>query len=120
MVSFLAVSGAVTGHLAKHHEDVWSAYCNARSKANADRVATKQEEKQAGEMENAEVRFYDVRSSSGRLLFLKKVSYCKVSWFMALCFPLSRSYLRYLSLPSIGLTLTRELRLRTRGSLPRW
>ena len=39
-------------------------------------VATKakEEEKAACEMENSEVRFYDVRSSTGRLPFLKKVS----------------------------------------------
>ena len=93
MVSFLAVSGAVTGHLAKHHVDVWSAYCNARSKANADRVAAKQEEKQACEMENAEVRFYDVRSSRGRLPFLKKVSCCRFVLLLCLTIPLSRCYL---------------------------
>ena len=41
----------------------------------------KEEEVAACEMENAEVRFYDVRSSKGRLPFLKKVSYCSIYTF---------------------------------------
>ena len=40
------------------------------------------EEVAACEMENAEVRFYDVRSSKGRLPFLKKVSFCSISTFL--------------------------------------
>ena len=42
------------------------------------RLATeiKEEAKESCEMENSEVRFYDVRSSKGRLPFLNKVSCC--------------------------------------------
>ena len=78
---FLASTGAVTGHLTKHHGEVWSAYCEAGSQANAAKVVIK-EEVAACEMENAEVRFYDVRSSKGRLPFLKKVSFCSISTFL--------------------------------------
>ena len=45
----------------------------------------KEEMKESCEMENSEVRFYDVRSSKGRLPFLKKVSCCDVC-FSSLCF----------------------------------
>ena len=38
----------------------------------------KEEMKESCEMENSEVRFYDVRSSKGRLPFLNKVSCCDV------------------------------------------
>ena len=68
---FLAATGAVTGHLVKHQGEVWSAYCKARSQANAAKVVIK-EEVAACEMENAEVRFYDVRSSKGRLFFSRR------------------------------------------------
>ena len=49
-------------------------------------VATKakEEEKAACEMENSEVRFYDVRSSKGRLPFLNKVSCCE-TYFSSFC-----------------------------------
>ena len=45
----------------------------------------KEEVKESCEMENSEVRFYDVRSSKGRLPFLNKVSRCDVC-FSSLCF----------------------------------
>ena len=45
----------------------------------------KEEMKESCEMENSEVRFYDVRSSKGRLPFLNKVSCCDV-YFSSLCF----------------------------------
>merc|ERR1711894_359056 len=43
------------------------------------------EMKESCEMENSEVRFYDVRSSKGRLPFLNKVSCCDV-YFSSSCF----------------------------------
>ena len=45
----------------------------------------KEEMKESCEMENSEVRFYNVRSSKGRFPFLNKVSYCDV-YFSSLCF----------------------------------
>ena len=45
----------------------------------------KEEMKESCEMENSEVRFYDVRSSKGRLPFLNKVSCCDV-YLSSLCF----------------------------------
>ena len=45
----------------------------------------KEEMKESCEMENSEVRFYDVRSSKGRLPFLNKVCCCDV-YFSSLCF----------------------------------
>ena len=68
-----SVTGAVTNHLQKNHKPEWDAYCETRTKANAKKAVAKEEEKVACEMENNEVRFYDVRSSKGRLPFLKKV-----------------------------------------------
>ena len=51
-----------------------------KQEANAAKVVIK-EEVAACEMENAEVRFYDVRSSKGHLPFLKKVSFCSISMY---------------------------------------
>ena len=45
-----------------------------RKAAKASEV--KEEMKESCEMENSEVRFYDVRSSKGRLPFLNKVGCC--------------------------------------------
>ena len=50
-------------------------------------MALKEEQVEACEMENAEVRFYDVRSSKGRLPFLKKVSYCRFVLPLCLMLP---------------------------------
>ena len=48
----------------------------------AEAAAVKKEEVESCEMENSEVRFYDVRSSKGRLPFLAKVSFGK-EYFMS-------------------------------------
>ena len=47
----------------------------------------KEEVKESCEMENSEVRFYDVRSSKGRLPILNKVSCCDLC-FSVLCYSL--------------------------------
>ena len=73
MKCHLSVTGAVTNHLQKNHKSEWDAYCETRTRANAKKAEAKEEEKVACEMENNEVRFYDVRSSKGRLPFFKKV-----------------------------------------------
>lgn len=65
-------TGAVAGHLAKRHRALWSAHCETRTRAEAEKIIVKKEEEDACEMECSEVRFYDVRSSKGRLPFLKK------------------------------------------------
>ena len=59
----------MTGHLEKHHAEEWGAYCEVR-KRTKEVAAVKKEEVESCEMENSEVRFYDVRSSKGRLPFL--------------------------------------------------
>ena len=79
----LSASGAVTNHLAKHHQSEWNAYCETRKAAVASEV--KEEVKESCEMENLEVHFYDVRSSKGRLPFLNKVSCCDLC-FSVLCY----------------------------------
>merc|ERR1712112_107992 len=66
-------SGAVTNHLAKHHQSEWNAYCETRARKAAVASELKEEVKESCEMENSEVRFYDVRSSKGRLPFLNKI-----------------------------------------------
>ena len=64
-----------TGHLVKHHAE------EIRKRTKAEVVAVKKEEVESCEMENSEVRFYDVRSSKGRLPFLAKVCFGK-GYFM--------------------------------------
>ena len=70
---FSSATGAVTNHLMKNHKQEWDAYCQMRARTNAKVLEAKEEKKEACEMENSEVRFYDVRSSKGRLPFLQKV-----------------------------------------------
>ena len=45
-------------------------------------MASKAKEGEAFEMENSEVRFYDVRSRKGRLPFLKKVNCCVITFLI--------------------------------------
>ena len=56
-----------------YHLAVSNAHCEARKKVANVTAAKKKEEFEACEMENARVRFYDVRFSKGRLPFLSKV-----------------------------------------------
>ena len=64
--------------MSKHHKEVWEAYSETRSRVATVATKAKEEEKAACEMENSEVRFYDVRSRKGRLPFLKKVNCCEM------------------------------------------
>ena len=68
----------MSNHLSKHHKEVWEAYSETRSRVATVATKAKEEEKAACEMENSEVRFYDVRSRKGRLPFLKKVNCCEM------------------------------------------
>ena len=86
MKCHLSVTGAVTNHLQKYHKPEWDAYSETRTRANAKKAEAKEEEKLACEMENNEVRFYDVRSSKGRLPFLKKVGLCDI-FLISMMFP---------------------------------
>ena len=70
---FSAATGAIASHLEKYHPAVWNAHCEARKKIANVTAAKKKEDFDTFEMENAEVRFYDVRSSKGCLPFLSKV-----------------------------------------------
>ena len=63
----------MTGHLEKRHPEEWGAYCEIRKRIKAEVADVKKEEVESCEMENSEVRFYDVRSSKWRLTFLAKV-----------------------------------------------
>ena len=76
MFFFFSATGAVTNHLEKHHKSEWDAHCETRARKAAVATEIKEEAKESCEMENSEVRFYDVRSSKGRLPFLNKVSCC--------------------------------------------
>ena len=89
---FHSATGGVSNHLSRHHKEVWEAYCETRSRVATVASKAKEEEKAACEMENSEVRFYDVRSSRGRLPFLKKVSCCDMH-FSSISIVLFRSYL---------------------------
>ena len=51
--------------MAKHHKPEWNSYCETRSRKAAVASEAKEEMKESCEMENAEVHFYDVRSSKG-------------------------------------------------------
>ena len=50
----------MTGHLEKHHAEEWDAYCEIRKRTKAEVADVKKEEVESCEMENSEVRFYDV------------------------------------------------------------
>ena len=64
------------GPLSKAHKPEWDVYREMRTRSNAKVTQAKVDKKEACEMENSEVRFYDVRSSKGRLPFLQKVGQC--------------------------------------------
>ena len=68
----------------KHHKAEWDAYSETRSRKATVAAEVKEEAKESCEMENSEVRFYDVRSSKGRLPFLNKVSCCE-TYFSSFC-----------------------------------
>ena len=75
------LASEVSSSLQKHHAEEWGAYCEIRKRTKAEVAAVKKEEVESCEMENSEVRFYDVRSSKGRLPFLAKVCFGK-GYFM--------------------------------------
>ena len=82
---FLSATGAVTNHLMKNHKQEWDAYCQMRARTNAKVMEAKEEKKESCEMENGEVRFYDVRSSKGRLPFLQKVGIFSYHFYYVSC-----------------------------------
>ena len=73
ILNSLFSAAAIASHLEKYHPAVWNAHCEARKKIANVTAAKKKEEFNACEMENAEVRFYDVRSSKGCLPFFSKL-----------------------------------------------
>ena len=125
---FLSASGAVTNHLSKHHKAQWGAYCENRTKKAAAATKHQKQQKENCEMENSEVRFYDVRSSKGRLPFLNKVNRCGLrvtcQWISAAVMHVSRPYafllfrscLTFPSLRRTGSTATQEHRQPTWAS----
>ena len=60
----------------KNQKPEWDVYCEMRTRFTAKVNQAKEDKKEACEMENSEVRFYDVGSSKGRLPFLQKVGQC--------------------------------------------
>ena len=54
----------MTGHLEKHHAEEWGAHFEIRKRTKAEVAAVKKEEVESCEMENPEVRFYDVQGAS--------------------------------------------------------
>ena len=116
---FHSATGGVSNHLSKHHKEVWEAYSETRSRVATVATKAKEEEKAAFEMENSEVRFYDVRSRKGRLPFLKKVNCCEMH-FSLICIVLFRFCLMSQNLQRTGWTVTPELRLPTWGLSAKW
>ena len=88
---FHSATGAVTNHLMKNHKQEWDAYCQMRARTNAKVMEAKEEKKESCEMENGEVRFYDVRSSKGRLPFLQKVGIFSYHYYYVSCLDASWS-----------------------------
>ena len=54
---------AVTNHLARHHKDIWEAYVLTRDAKKNSMVNVKKEERENCDMENADIRFTDLRSN---------------------------------------------------------
>ena len=65
---------AVTNHLARHYKDIWEAYVLTRDAKKSSMVNVKKEERENCEMENADIRFTDLRSNAGQLSFLNQVT----------------------------------------------
>ena len=60
--------GALTNHLSKHHRHVWDTYGHIMLKRDAKKTAVedaKKSEQSSCEMENAALRFTDMRSNAG-------------------------------------------------------
>ena len=70
---------AITNHLSRHHNDIWEAYVLARDAKKTAQANIKKEEVLNCEMENAELRFTDMRSNAGQLAFLNQVLF--IAWF---------------------------------------
>ena len=60
-------------HLKRNHPAQWSSYEEKKNKKNKETASTKKEEKESCDMENAEIRLFDIRSHGGRQPFLNKV-----------------------------------------------
>ena len=99
----------MSNHLSKHHKEVWEAYSETRSRVATVATKAKEEEKAACEMENSEVRFYDVRSRKGRLPFLKKANCCEMH-FSLICIVLFRFCLMSQNLQRTGWTVDSDPR----------
>lgn len=65
--------GALTNHLSKHHNDVWQPYVLKRNAKKTAVENAKKSEQSNCEMENAAVRFTNMRSNAGQLTFLNQV-----------------------------------------------
>ena len=75
---FILGVGAVTGHLSRHHRDIWDAYVEDRDRKKNANAERKQKEVVNCEMENAELRFTDLRSNAGQNSFLSQVAFLQL------------------------------------------
>ena len=69
---------AVTNHLVRQHKDIWEAYVLTRDAKKSSMVNVKKEERENCEMENADIRFTDLRSNAGQLSFLNQVTWFRL------------------------------------------
>ena len=113
---FHSATGGVSNHLSKHHKEVWEAYSETRSRVATVATKAKEEEKAACEMENSEVRFYDVRSRKGRLPFLKKVNCCEMH-FSLISIVLFAPQMKWRILSMDSSTLTSRTQLVSRKAI---
>ena len=65
--------GALTNHLSKHHRDAWETDVLERDAKKTAVEDAKKSEQSSCEMENAALRFTDMRSNAGQLTFLNQV-----------------------------------------------
>ena len=89
----------------KNHKPEWDVYCEMRTRFTAKVNQAKEDKKEACEMENSEVRFYDVRSSKGRLPWVGQCLFFSCLFIMFIF----RFFLTFVSPQCIGLIQTQEL-----------
>ena len=64
---------AIVMHLKRNHPGQWASYEEKKNEKKQETATIKKEERESCEMENAEIRFFDIRTHGGRKPFLNKV-----------------------------------------------
>ena len=67
-------TGCITSYLKVYHKEVWETYNEKRTMEKEKTTLTKREEEESCEMNNGDVRCFDVRTNGGRQSFLQKAS----------------------------------------------